>query len=65
MIQRPKGGPAITIGIVTLFTIGAIGYSHYTQVRDKAVMREGVERDKERLRARRRQRKEETSQHDQ
>jgi hypothetical protein len=32
-------------------TIGAIIYSHYSQVLDKKMMKEGVERDKERLRA--------------
>ena len=38
-------------------TVGAVAYSHYAQVRDKNVMKEGVERDKERLRMLRRQRK--------
>jgi len=30
--------------------VSAVTYSHYAQIRDKAVMRAGVERDKERLR---------------
>jgi PET assembly of cytochrome c oxidase, mitochondrial len=42
-------GPAIALGAVTLASIGAVVYSHYAQVRDKTVMRQGVERDKERL----------------
>ncbi len=33
------------------------GYSHYAQVRDRKVMKEGVERDKERLAWKRRQQK--------
>ena len=47
----PKG-PAIIMGIVSSATLYAIFYSHYQQVRDKAVMRAGVERDKERIRLR-------------
>jgi hypothetical protein len=47
-----RGGPAIAIGLATGSAIGAIVYSHYAQVRDKAEMRAGVERDKERLRMR-------------
>ena len=57
MIRGPKGGPAIAIGVATFATISAIGYSHYAQVRDRAVMRAGVERDKERLRANRQRKK--------
>jgi hypothetical protein len=41
------------MGITLSMTIGAIIYSHYSQVRDQQVMREGVERDKERLRIKR------------
>jgi len=44
-------GPLAAMGLVLLGTVGAISYSHYAQVRDKAVMRAGVERDKERLRS--------------
>ena len=47
MIPR---GPAITMALVVTAAAGAVAYSHYAQVRDKAIMREGVERDKERLR---------------
>ena len=36
---------------MVLCSAGAVTYSHYAQLRDKAVMRSGVERDKERLRA--------------
>lgn len=50
----PKG-PAIILGITTSVTLYAIFYSHFQQVRDKAVMRAGVERDKERMRLRKRQ----------
>jgi len=39
------------MGTVITITSFAIYYSHYQQVRDRAVMREGVLRDKERLRA--------------
>ena len=41
----------IVMGTVVTITAFAIYYSHYQQVRDRAVMREGVLRDKERLRA--------------
>ena len=45
----PKGGAAIAMGAAVSMTIGAVIYSHYAQVRDKAVMKAGVERDRERL----------------
>ena len=48
-------GPAVAVGITSTIAIGAIVYSHYAQVRDKEVMRAGVERDKQRLREKRRQ----------
>ena len=50
---RRFGGPAIAVGFTTTICVGAVIYSHYAQVRDKADMRAGVERDKERLRIRR------------
>jgi PET assembly of cytochrome c oxidase, mitochondrial len=50
---KPNRGPAIVLGITSLATIGAIIYSHYSQIRDKQVMREGIQRDKERLRMKR------------
>jgi len=43
-------GPKIAVGITSAVTIGAIIYSHYSQVRDKEAMKEGVKRDKERIR---------------
>jgi hypothetical protein len=53
MIQKRKGvrllGPKIALGATSAITIATIIYSHYSQVRDKKVMREGVERDKERI----------------
>eukprot|EP00537_Pseudo-nitzschia_pungens_P008529 CAMPEP_0172372058 /NCGR_PEP_ID=MMETSP1060-20121228/45785_1 /TAXON_ID=37318 /ORGANISM="Pseudo-nitzschia pungens, Strain cf. cingulata" /LENGTH=73 /DNA_ID=CAMNT_0013097875 /DNA_START=209 /DNA_END=430 /DNA_ORIENTATION=+ len=51
----PRGGPAVAIGITTLVALGAVAYSHDSQVRDKATMRAGVERDKERIRQKRRE----------
>lgn len=43
-------GPIAVLGVTSLMAIGAIYYSHYSQVQEKAVMRAGVERDKERMR---------------
>jgi len=43
-------GPMIAIAVTSAITFGAIFYSHYSQEKDKRVMRAGVERDKERLR---------------
>jgi hypothetical protein len=48
--SNPNRGPAIVLGITSLVTVGAIFYSHYSQIRDKQVMREGIQRDKERIR---------------
>jgi len=53
----PKGGSAIVMGITSLIAIGAVVYSHDSQIRDREVMKAGVERDKERLREKRKQRK--------
>lgn len=58
----PKGGPAIAMGSAITMALSAIVYSHYQQKRDKAVMRAGVNRDKERLKAGRKQRKKEQQQ---
>eukprot|EP00545_Synedropsis_sp_CCMP1620_P002078 CAMPEP_0119016702 /NCGR_PEP_ID=MMETSP1176-20130426/14187_1 /TAXON_ID=265551 /ORGANISM="Synedropsis recta cf, Strain CCMP1620" /LENGTH=104 /DNA_ID=CAMNT_0006970221 /DNA_START=54 /DNA_END=366 /DNA_ORIENTATION=- len=61
MNSRPKSiarGPVIVMAVTSSVTIGAILYSHYSQVWDREVMREGVERDKERLRMKRKMRKE-------
>jgi len=49
-LPRSKG-PVLTMATMVLCSAGAVTYSHYAQLRDKAVMRSGVERDKERLRA--------------
>ena len=59
-LPLPSGGAAKAFGTVTFLALGAIVYSHYSQVRDKNVMRAGVERDKERLRMKRKQQKEES-----
>lgn len=50
---RTFGGPAIAVGLATTVCVGSIVFSHYAQIRGKADMRAGVERDKERLRLRR------------
>ncbi len=50
-------GPKIAVGIASTITIGAIVYSHYSQVRDKEAMKEGVRRDKERIRMKKLMRK--------
>lgn len=50
---RRFGGPALAVGMASTVCIGAVIFSHYAQVRGKADMRAGVERDKERLRIRR------------
>jgi len=43
-------GPKIVVGLTCIITAGAVVYSHYSQVRDKEIMRAGVQRDKERMR---------------
>lgn len=53
----PKGGSAAALGFTFTCFVSAVAYSHYEQVRQKAVMRAGVERDRERLRLLREQRK--------
>ena len=50
----PRGGAAYTIGITTIAAIAGIVYSHQQQVTERQVMRAGVERDKERLRLKKR-----------
>jgi hypothetical protein len=55
IIRRRPSGAAVVLGLTSVATIGAIVYSHYAQVRDKQVMREGVERDKQRLAWKRKQ----------
>jgi hypothetical protein len=51
----PRGGPAIAIGVATAVAIGAVVYSHTSQVRDREVMKAGVARDKERMRLKRKE----------
>ena len=58
----PRGGPAIVFGLTIVAAGGAIAYSHVSQVEERKVMRAGVERDKERLRQKRRLLKEEEKQ---
>lgn len=58
----PRGGAAVVLGITSAATIGAIYYSHYSQERDRRVMREGVERDKERLAWKRQQQQQDSQQ---
>jgi hypothetical protein len=53
-LKALRGGPMAILGVSTVFTVGTIVYSHYAQVRDKAEMRAGVERDKILLREKRR-----------
>lgn len=52
MLPKAKG-PVIVMTLVVGVSISAVIYSHYSQVRDRNVMKEGVERDKERLRSQR------------
>mmetsp|Transcript_8953 Transcript_8953/g.19349 ORF Transcript_8953/g.19349 Transcript_8953/m.19349 type:complete len:82 (+) Transcript_8953:223-468(+) len=49
----PRGGPAIVMGVTSLAALGAVFYSHDSQVRDRETMKAGVERDKERIRQKR------------
>ena len=51
----PRGGPAVAIGLTTIVAVGAVMYSHTSQVRDRQIMKAGVERDKERMRLKRQQ----------
>ena len=51
----PRGGPAIVMGATTIVALGAVFYSHDSQVRDRETMRAGVKRDKERIRQKRKE----------
>ena len=53
----PRGGPAVVMGTTFLAAIGAVFYSHDSQVRDRESMKAGVQRDKERLRQKRKEKK--------
>jgi len=48
-------GPLIVMALTVSCTLGAILYAHYEPKASKRVMREGVERDKERLRKKKQQ----------
>ena len=61
----PRGGAAYTIGITTIAAIAGIVYSHQQQVTERQVMRAGVERDKERLRLKKRLAAKTKDQHEQ
>ena len=58
---RRVGPPIGTMMFVITISTLAIVYSHYAQKRDKAIMRAGVERDKERLRITRQKQQQSTS----
>ena len=53
----PRGGPARVMGVVSIMAIGAVFYSHDSQVRDRETMKEGVQRDKERVRQKRKEKR--------
>jgi len=57
MPPRISRGPKIAVGLTSLITVSAIIYSHYSQVTEKQTMRAGVERDKERMRLKKKLRK--------
>jgi hypothetical protein len=43
-------GPKIAVGFTSLAALGAVFWSHYSQVTDKETMKAGVVRDRERIR---------------
>jgi hypothetical protein len=43
------------MGVTSLAALGAVFYSHDSQVRDRQSMRAGVQRDKERIRQKRKE----------
>jgi hypothetical protein len=51
----PRGGPAIVMGMTSLLALGAVFYSHDSQVRDRELMKAGVQRDRERIRQKRKE----------
>ncbi len=53
----PRGGPAVMVGTTFLAALGAVFYSHDSQVRDRESMKAGVQRDKERIRQKRKEKK--------
>jgi len=56
-IKKVPIGGRVALGLTSIVTLGAIYYSHSSQVWDQERMKEGVERDKERLRMKRRMKK--------
>ena len=52
---HPPRPPFGTMLVVLFISSSAIVYTHYSQVRDKRIMRAGVARDKERLKITREQ----------
>jgi len=61
----PRGGPAIVIGMTSLLALGAVVYSHDSQVRDRETMKAGVQRDKDRIRQKRKEKKQQEKQREQ
>ena len=51
----PRGGSAIVMGVTSLIALGAVVYSHDSQVRDRESMKAGVQRDKDRMRRKRKE----------
>jgi len=47
----------MVLGMTSLAALGAVYWSHYSQVQDKAIMKAGVVRDKERVRMKKRMNK--------
>lgn len=61
-LPSPPRPPFGTMLVVLLISSSAIVYTHYSQVRDKRIMRAGVERDKERLKITREQQQQQQNQ---
>lgn len=61
----PRGGAAVAMGLTTAVAVGAIVYSHVSQVEDRKVMKAGVDRDKERFRQKRLERRRREQQQEQ
>lgn len=53
--SRIPRGPVIALGLTGSIAVGAIFWSHYSQVRDRNLMKEGVERDKLRMKLKKQQ----------
>ena len=59
--SRFPRGPVIALGLTSSIAIGAVFWSHYSQVRDRQQMREGVERDKMRMKLKRQMKREQAT----